>query len=145
MTTSADCIFCAILAGRAPASIVYRDDMVCAFMDIRPVNPGHLLVIPIEHAVYLADLPPATGGRMFEVGQRLAAALRTSGVRCEGVNLFLADGAPAGQEIFHCHLHVVPRYAGDGFRLQHGPGFGKLSERAELDATASAIRQRLAG
>jgi histidine triad (HIT) family protein len=140
-TTS--CAFCDIVAGRAPASIVYRDELVCAFMDIRPVNPGHLLVIPVRHAAHLAELDAIAGGRMFEVGQRLAAALRRSGVKCEGVNFFLADGEVAGQEVFHAHLHVVPRFDGDGFGLRYGPDFGTLPERLALQSVASAVRNAL--
>jgi diadenosine tetraphosphate (Ap4A) HIT family hydrolase len=89
---AADCIFCAIVAGSAPASIVYDDADLLAFMDIRPVTPGHLLIIPKRHAPFLADLDEATGGRMFAIAMRLAQALRASGLRCEGINLFLADG-----------------------------------------------------
>ena len=84
-------------------------------MDIRPVNPGHLLVIPLVHAAGLTTLESDTGAQMFRVGQRLAEAIRRSGVRCEGINFLLADGEAAGQEVFHVHLHVIPRYAGDGF------------------------------
>ena len=78
----ADCIFCAIVAGSAPASIVYDDADLLAFMDIRPVTPGHLLIIPKRHAPFLADLDEATGARMFTVAMRLAQALRASGLRC---------------------------------------------------------------
>lgn len=137
------CIFCDIVAGHAPASIVYRDQLVCAFMDIRPVNPGHLLVIPNAHAADLDELEPATGGRMFEVGQRLASALRVSGVRCEGINFFLADGESAGQEVLHAHLHVVPRFAGDGFGLHYGPDYGSPPDRSALQAVAAAVRNAL--
>ena len=140
---SSPCIFCDIVAGRAPASMVYRDELVCAFMDIRPVNPGHLLIIPVHHAGCLADLDPVTGGRIFEVGQRLAKALRVSGVRCEGINFFLADGEPAGQEVFHAHLHVVPRFADDGFGLHYGSDYGMLPERSALQSVAAAIRNAL--
>jgi histidine triad (HIT) family protein len=70
-----DCIFCQILAGEAPASMVYRDQRVAAFMDIMPVNPGHLLVVPIRHATYLADLDPEDGAQLFRVGQQLTDAL----------------------------------------------------------------------
>jgi diadenosine tetraphosphate (Ap4A) HIT family hydrolase len=143
MTTPA-CIFCDIVAGRAPASLVYRDSTVCAFMDIRPINPGHLLVIPLRHSAGLAELDPATGGQLFQVGQRLAAALRTSGVRCEGIDFFLADGEAAGQEVFHVHLHVVPRYVGDGFGLRYAPGFGAFAERSTLEPIAAALRAALA-
>ena len=138
-----DCSFCDIEAGKAPASMVYQDEQCSAFLDTRPVNPGHLLVIPNRHATYLADLDPATGGHLFQVAQRLAAALRQSGVRCQGVNLFLADGEAAGQEVLHVHLHVLPRYAGDGFGLRFGPTYGQRPPRAELDGLARQIRAAL--
>lgn len=137
--THDDCIFCAIVTRQAPASIVYHDDVCTAFMDIQPVNAGHVLVVPNRHATYLADLDVAAGGQLFGVGQRVAAALRASGVPCEGVNLFLADGAAAGQEVFHVHLHVIPRYAGDGFGFTFPPGYTALPERAALDTLAQAI------
>jgi diadenosine tetraphosphate (Ap4A) HIT family hydrolase len=128
-----------------PASVVYRDDRVCAFMDIRPVNPGHLLVIPLAHAAGLTSLESDTGAQMFRVGQRLAEAIRRSGVRCEGINFLLADGEAAGQEVFHVHLHVIPRYAGDGFGFRYGPDFGVLPDRAVLEAAARAVREALPG
>jgi histidine triad (HIT) family protein len=135
-----DCVFCRILAGELPGSFVYRDERVAAFMDIQPVNPGHLLVVPLAHAPYLADLDPNDGERMFRVAQRLGAALRASGVRCEGVNLFLADGEAAMQEVFHAHLHVFPRYPGDGFGLRFGAHYGTHPPREELDAVAEQVR-----
>ncbi len=74
-----------------------RDARVTAFLDIRPVTPGHLLVVPNEHLVYLADVPEPLGAHLFVVGQRLAAALRASGLPCDGINLYLADGEAAGR------------------------------------------------
>ncbi len=133
-----DCIFCRIVAGDAPASVVHRDDRCVAFMDLRPVNPGHLLVVPLRHAAHLADADGETVAHLMRVAHRLAAALRASGLRCEGVNLFLADGAAAMQEVFHVHLHVFPRWRGDGFGLRFGPDY-RARPRAELEATASAI------
>jgi histidine triad (HIT) family protein len=142
---SSSCVFCDIVAGRVPASVVYRDARVCAFMDIRPVNPGHVLVIPLVHSAGLTTLEADTGTQMFRVGQRMAEAIRRSGVRCEGINFLLADGEAAGQEVFHVHLHVIPRYAGDGFGFVYGPGFGALPDREVLEATARAVREALPG
>ena len=137
------CIFCAILAGSRPGSFVYRDELVSAFMDIHPVNPGHLLVVPNRHAANLAELDPADGARLFQVAQRLAAALRVSGLPCQGVNLHVSDGVAAGQEVFHVHLHVIPRLSGDGAGLRRGPGGGyRLGEQA-IEETAQAIRGSL--
>lgn len=134
------CVFCAIIAGEAESSIVYDDPHTIAFMDIRPFTPGHLLVVPKAHAANLSELDPADGGRLFRVGQTMAAAARESVVAADGVNFFLADGAVAGQEVFHVHLHVVPRTARDGFGLRGRP---TTPPRADLDYLASSIRRRL--
>jgi len=139
-----DCIFCLLLSGELPATFLFRDEQVAAFMDIQPVNPGHVLVIPVRHAPYLADLDAPTAGRLMQEGQRIAAAIRGSGVRCEGINLFLADGAAAMQEVFHVHLHVFPRFAGDGFGLRFGPNYKQLPRRASLEETGAKIRRALA-
>jgi histidine triad (HIT) family protein len=139
------CIFCDIIAGQAPASFVYEDEVAVAFMDIWPVNAGHLLVVPRDHATHLADLDPQVGGHLFRVGMRLAAALRRSGLRCEGVNFFLADGEVAGQEVWHVHLHVLPRFPRYGFGLRFGSDYGRLPDRSSLDDTAAAIRRALEG
>lgn len=130
-------MFCGIVDGRAPASVVYDDELVLGFCDLNPVNPGHLLVIPKRHGVELADVDEATAARMFVVARRLAAALRRTDLRCEGVNLFLADGEAAGQEVWHAHLHVFPRYRGDRFRVSPNQ---RRASRAELDEVARKVR-----
>ena len=137
MPLQEDCVFCAIVAGQAPASRVYEDDRVLAFLDIRPVNPGHTLVIPRRHYAFLAELSEADGARLFVIAQRVAAAIRRSRVRCEGINLFLADGEVAFQEVFHCHLHVLPRFAGDAFRIN--ADWSVSPARAELDTIAKRL------
>ncbi|MFE5289401.1 HIT family protein [Nocardia sp. NPDC056611] len=134
-------IFADIVAGRAPSSTVYEDEDCLAFMDIRPVTPGHVLVIPKVPARSLAELDPAMGGKLFQVGQRIAAGLRESEVGCDGVNFFLADGVTAGQEVFHVHLHVIPRTPGDGFGLRARP---TSPARADLDYLAGSIKGALA-
>jgi histidine triad (HIT) family protein len=138
-----DCFFCQLLLGELEVSMVYQDDTCSAFMDIQPVNPRHMLVIPNRHAPILADLRKEEGAQMFRVAQRLAAAVRRSGVKCEGVNLFLADGEAAMQEVFQAHLHIFPRYAGDGFGLQFAPRYWEKPERKELEAVAEQIRQAM--
>lgn len=138
-----DCIFCSIVKGVEPASIVYSDKQVMAFMDITPVNSGHVLVIPKVHATQLFELSPDAGAHMFRVAMRVAEGLRRSGVKCEGVNLFLADGEAAFQDIFHVHLHVIPRFKGDGFGLKLGPNYGFKPKRKELDETADKIRKAM--
>jgi diadenosine tetraphosphate (Ap4A) HIT family hydrolase len=134
---SSGCVFCRIVAGEAPASVVFEDELTLAFMDIRPVTPGHLLVVPKLHATHLADLPADTGAAIMKAAMRCAAALRASPVETDGINLFLADGAAAGQVVFHVHMHVLPRYAGDGFRLSLH--YDPPPPRAALDEQASEI------
>lgn len=133
-----DCVFCGIIAGDVPSGIVYQDDVVLAFMDINPVNSGHVLVVPRQHAPYLADMDEETGAHLFRVTMRIAQAIRSSGVKCEGINLFLADGEAAFQDVFHTHMHVFPRFKGDAFKIDadwsiHPPRF-------ELDDVATKIR-----
>lgn len=143
------CVFCGIIAGALPSSMVYHDDLCCAFMDIQPVNPGHLLVVPRAHYASLAELDPEIGRHLFTVAQCLSAALYRAeahsgaGLRCQGVNLVLADGHVAGQEVFHVHLHVIPRFAGDGFGFRFGPSYGRRPQRGDLDRTAEEIRAAL--
>lgn len=138
---SDDCVICEIVAGRLESSRVYEDDRVLAFMDLHPVTPGHLLVVPKVHAPYLADVDEELGMHVFAVARRLAAALRASDLPCEGINLFLADGEAAFQEVFHLHLHVFPRTVGDGFRISAD---WRERPRAELDEAASRVRAGLA-
>jgi histidine triad (HIT) family protein len=138
-----DCIFCKIINGEAPVSLVYEDEICLAFMDIHPITPGHVLVVPRLHAIGLADLPVDIGGHLFQVGQRISAGLKKSRNRCEGINFFLADGAVAFQTVFHVHLHIIPRFSGDGFRLVFGPDYRNLPERSELDRLANDLKEFL--
>jgi len=135
-----NCVFCKILHGNAEGSVVYEDEACVALMDIQPVNPGHILVIPRVHASYMSELAEDIGAKMFTTGIRMAGALRKSGVKCEAVNFFLADGEAAGQEIFHVHLHVLPRFEGDDFGLKFGPHYGEKPSRASLDEVARKIK-----
>jgi histidine triad (HIT) family protein len=138
-----DCIFCRIVENVKYASIVYSDERVLAFMDIQPVNPGHVLVIPKHHASSLAELDEVTGCELFSVAMRVVEGLKRSGLKCEGVNLHLADGEAAGQEVPHVHLHVIPRFRGDGFGIRFGRSYGFRPDSRELEATASRIKQAM--
>ena len=131
-------MFCDIVAGRGEASVVHEDQHVIAFMDIQPATEGHLLVVPRVHTAFLEDLDEDLGTRVFRAGHRLARALRRSGLPCEGVNMFLADGEAAFQEVFHVHLHVFPRTAGDGFVID---ARWRFRDRVELDASAEQVRR----
>jgi len=120
---------------------VFEDETVVVFMDLNPVTPGHLLVVPREHAVGLEDLDAATSAHVWSVGHKMSRALRRSTMRCEGINVLLCDGEVAFQTIFHFHLHVVPRYRGDGWTIIPEP---IERERSLLDSDAQTIKDALA-
>lgn len=135
------CVFCRIVEGFAEASTVFSDAVVLAFMDIHPVNQGHVLVIPKRHASNLAELNEETGGHLFRVAMRVAGSIKRSGLKCEGVNFHLADGQVAGQDIMHVHLHVIPRFEGDGVKF--GLRSGSRESRKDLDEVALRLRSNL--
>jgi histidine triad (HIT) family protein len=142
-----ECVFCGIVAGRESASFVHRDSQLVAFMSNAPVNPGHVLVIPRLHASSVRELAPDLAAALFRAAQRLGDALRESTLRCEGLNLFLADGEVASQLVPHVHLHVIPRFAGDSFKLNQRGGVTTLenaASREELELAAAAVRAALA-
>lgn len=134
------CVFCGIAAGQEPASFVYQDDAVVAFMDIQPIHPGHLLVVPRQHGELMHEYGELTLARVWQVAMRMNVALRTSGIGCEGVNIFVADGEAAFQDVMHFHVHVIPRTSGDGFGLTFPADYEKGAARSQLEAYASAIR-----
>lgn len=141
MSTSG-CVFCDILEGRAEASFVYRDERCAVFMDIQPVNPGHVLVVPSTHAADLDEVDPDEWARVGELARRVAGSMRGR-MGIDAVNLILADGEAAGQEVFHTHLHVIPRRSGDGFGFRFPPEYRVLPDRARLQERADAIRAAL--
>ncbi len=133
-----ECVFCQIVKGEAPASFVHQDDAIVAFMDIQPITQGHMLVVPREHIVLMKDVSDQVAMRAFRVARQLAAAVPHV-LGAGGVNLFVADGEVAFQDVPHFHVHVIPRYAGDGFGLTFPPSYETPPSRAQLEAIASAI------
>lgn len=134
------CIFCEILKGRMPAVKIFEDDKMLVVMDKKPITNGHLLVIPKKHAEFLTDLNDDYAREMLVVAKKVASTLKKSRLRCKGVNYFLADGAEAGQEIFHVHLHVIPRYRKDGFYMHMPRNYEDETSLKELEKTASMIQ-----
>ena len=130
-----ECVFCRIVDGRAEGSVVASSERALAFLDLQPATEGHTLVVPRAHATHLADLDAADGAAVWALGTRVAAGLRAAGL-ADGVNLFLADGVAAGQEVWHVHLHVLPRRRGDGLRLV-APW--TRPDRPALDALAARL------
>ncbi|HEX5581180.1 MAG TPA: HIT family protein [Gemmatimonadaceae bacterium] len=136
--SEANCPFCEIIHGAAEVSLCYEDASALAFMDIQPVNPGHLLVVPREHYESLSDVPPHLGKHLFDVVTMLGPIVRNvSGA--EGMNIIVNSGAAAGQDVFHYHIHVIPRRAGDGFEVQLPFPGSDVQDRQRLDAMAARI------
>jgi histidine triad (HIT) family protein len=135
------CVFCAVVAGEAPAIPVYEDDDYLAILDIRPIVRGHVLVIPKVHTVDLTDTPPATVADMMRIGQRIARAARASALHADGNNIVLNDGKAAFQSVLHVHLHVAPRKSGDKLSFAKGLVVRHDSDR---DGTGRALRDALA-
>ncbi len=111
-----DCVFCRIIAGQIPSTRVFEDEHTLAFMDIGQVNPGHVLVAVKKHAANLYELDDAQAAAVARTSVRVARAIRDS-FGPEGLSVYQANGTAAGQTVFHYHLHLLPRYAGDGMEL----------------------------
>jgi histidine triad (HIT) family protein len=130
-----DCVFCGILDRPDAPTVVLADDVAVAFLDIRPLFKGHVLVVPRDHAVTLADLPAAALGPFFLRVQRVSAALPAA-LGCQGT--LVAANNIVSQSVPHLHLHVVPRTKGDGLR-----GFFWPRQRYESDAEAASYADRI--
>ncbi|HEX3546161.1 MAG TPA: HIT family protein [Mycobacterium sp.] len=135
------CVFCAIVAGEAPAIRVYEDDDYVAILDIRPFTRGHTLVIPKRHTVDLTDTPSQTVAGMVTLGQRIARATRRSGLHANGNNVVINDGKSAFQSVLHIHLHVLPRQSGDKLSVAKGMLLRRDPDREE---TGRILRNALA-
>jgi histidine triad (HIT) family protein len=138
-------IFAKILRGEIPSQKVYEDERCVAILDLFPVNPGHVLVIPKSEATIVADLDEALAAHVMAVGARISKAIRASAPKCEAVNFWISDGAAAGQEVPHVHLHVIPRFAGDGFGWKVGPLNRQKQSDEALASVSAALKAALAG
>ena len=136
------CVFCAIVAGEAPAVRIYEDDDYLAFLDIRPMVRGHTLIIPKNHHIDLTDTPAPVLGGMIALGQRVAQAARVSGLHADGSNVVINDGKAAFQSVFHIHLHVAPRRFGDKLRFAKGMLLRRDPDREE---SGRLLREAMAG
>lgn len=134
-----DCVFCSIVAGLIPSSKVHEDELTLAFMDIGEVNPGHVLVTVKPHVENIYGLDDRLAAAVFQTATRVARALRNA-YAPEGVTLYQANGAAAGQTVYHFHLHLVPRHAEDGMRLTWP---AKNPPREQLEANAAKLRAAL--
>lgn len=138
---AADCIFCRIVAGRSPCEAIFADETSLAFMDINPANEGHCLVIPKAHFPDLFEAPPEIFARVAATAAKVARAVDAE-LKPGGLNLVQANGAAARQSVFHLHIHVLPRQAGDDLLINWDPRPG---DPGRIAALAARLRARLGG
>jgi histidine triad (HIT) family protein len=137
-TPDVHCTFCDLIHGAAEVSICYEDADAIAFMDIQPVNAGHVLVVPRQHYASLVDIPPDLAMHLFKVTMQLAHVIRKV-TSWEGMNIVVNSGKAAGQDVFHYHVHLIPRVEGDGFDVPLPFGGSTMPDRTLLDAMAVRI------
>ena len=132
------CLFCKIVRGEIPAEKVYEDADTFAFLDIKPVNPGHTLVVPKEHYANIFEVPDALVTKMIATVKKIAHGVR-DGLGVQDINIAMNNGEHSGQTVFHAHMHVIPRHEGDG----HLPWKGTPYKENEADLIAQKIQKAL--
>ncbi|MGH7458333.1 MAG: HIT family protein [Longimicrobiaceae bacterium] len=134
------CVFCRIIGGDETVSVIHEDQEVIAFLDVQPLHPGHLLVVPKEHFKNLFYVPEELAARAFAVARRIMPGLRKA-TGCRAINLFSPNGAHGGQDVFHFHLHLIPVPEGEPFPLQLPHPDAEVPSRSQLDVMAVRIGQ----
>ena len=122
-----DCIFCKILAGEIPSTTVYEDDSFKAILDVNPAARGHVIILPKIHAANLYELPDEVASKIMVVAKKIAIALKET-YHCDGINVLQNNGEASGQTVFHLHVHVIPRFAGDTDTINIGWKPGETPE-----------------
>ena len=131
------CLFCQIAQGERPAQKVFEGERAVAFLDIFPCTPGHTLVIPREHYATLSEMPAEDIGKLFQAAAVVAGKVQAA-MGAAGFNLGINNGKAAGQEVFHAHIHIIPRYQGDGGGSMKS--VARMGSDESLDAIAAKIR-----
>jgi histidine triad (HIT) family protein len=126
-----DCLFCKICTGEIPSDKVYEDADFLAFLDIKPLNQGHTLIIPKEHYKDIFELPDEVLVKMSVLVKKLSIAVKEA-TKAEGINIKVNNGAPAGQDVFHVHFHIIPRYEKDGYEPWRGKPYDSDQVKSEM-------------
>lgn len=126
-----DCIFCKIANGEIPSNTVYEDENFRAVLDMGPATKGHTLILPKEHAANLLELPDDIASKALIAARTVAAKLKTK-LSADGINIVQNNGETAGQTVMHFHIHVIPRYSGDGQKIGWNPGSPSADELKEI-------------
>jgi histidine triad (HIT) family protein len=136
--SSGHCIFCDLIRGAAEVSICYEDATAIAFLDVQPVNAGHVLVVPREHYEVLQHIPAHVGMHLYQVAAKLIPPVQTASGATD-MNIVVNSGAAAGQNVMHYHIHLIPRLPGDGFDVPLPFPGSQMPHRQQLDAMAARI------
>ncbi|RME80126.1 MAG: HIT family protein [Planctomycetota bacterium] len=131
-----DCIFCKIVNKEIPCYKVYEDEEFLSFLDIQPINRGHTLLIPKKHVPHFLETDDSILSRMLPLAKRISRAIE-KGIECQGINILLNVHPAAGQVVFHTHLHLIPRFDGDGFRHWKGKAYNE----GEADKVLESIQK----
>lgn len=130
-----NCIFCKLAAGDIPTNSLYEDDKFRVILDLAPATKGHALILPKDHFANLYEIPDETAGEVMRLAKKMAVVM-TEKLGCDGFNLLQNNGEAAGQTVFHFHMHLIPRYAGDGKILE----WDKLEmTQEELEAIKNTV------
>jgi histidine triad (HIT) family protein len=140
--SSGHCTFCDLIRGAGEVSICYEDAVAIAFLDIQPVNPGHVLVVPREHYEVLQDIPKDVGAHLYMVAAKLIPRVQTASGATD-MNIVVNSGAAAGQNVMHYHIHLIPRREGDGFDVPLPFPGSTMPNRQQLDGMAARIGSML--
>ena len=135
-----NCVFCRIIGGDEMVSVIYEDPEIIAFLDVQPLHPGHVLVLPKQHYKNLFYVPEELAARTFATARRILPGLRKA-TGCRAVNLFSPNGAAGGQDVFHFHLHLIPGPEGEPFPLQLPDPGAAVPSRSQLDVMAARVSQ----
>lgn len=142
LPSTGHCTFCDLIRGAAEVSICYEDAVAIAFLDIQPVNPGHVLVVPRDHYETLQDIPMEVGQHLYQVAVKLIPLVQTA-AGAHDMNIVVNSGQAAGQNVMHYHIHLIPRREGDGFDVPLPFPGSEMPNRQQLDAMAARIGSML--
>lgn len=137
--SEANCIFCKIALGEIPSNTIYEDEMFRVIFDIAPASKGHAIILPKKHATNIYDLSDEVASKIFVVAKKLAIIMKDI-LKCDGFNIIQNNGEVAEQTVFHLHVHLIPRYKGDGININWVPG--KI-EQEEIDQLIYKIKKCL--
>ena len=126
-----NCIFCKIIAGEIPSFKIHEDDNFIAILDRFPSSPGHALIIPKRHAADMFELTPAEAAAIIPLAQKLGSKIKST-LQADGLNIIQNNGSAARQEVMHYHMHLIPRYSGDGLKLGFRATDQSIEELAEM-------------